>query len=73
MQIDVQLKFKNDPQMAKFLSENSHWYKYLNRNPLSYKNFVEDMKNRYKIRTTDKINNEIDNIELIGNVLDIFK
>lgn len=73
MELDIQSKLKNDQKMRDYLNENSYWYKQLNRNPLNYKRFVETMKDMYKIRTTDKISSVIDNIDIIGNVLDIFK
>ena len=73
MQLDVQMKFAKDEKMAKFLKENSYWYKELNRNPESYKKFVAEMKVKYKLRTTDKVSEVIDNIDLISTVLQTLK
>ncbi len=70
MQLSIQNKLKNDPKMYKFLRENSAWYKELNRNSLNYKTFESNMKELYKLKPTDKINDFIDNIDLVSTVLD---
>ncbi len=66
-------KIKNDPKIYELLKHNSYYLKQINRNPNSYKSFIKDMKEKYKLRTTDKINEAIDNIDIISNVLDILK
>jgi hypothetical protein len=73
MQLEIQLKLQQDPKMANYLKQNSEWYKYLNRNPLNYNNFVKTMKEQYKIRTTDKIGEIVDNIDLVSNILNVLK
>ena len=55
------------------LKENSYYIKALNRQEMDYKTFVNEMKIKYKNRTTDKINKVIDNMDLISSVLDILK
>ena len=70
---DIQYKINNDINLKRFLRENSYWYKELNRNPDNFKYFVEDMKVRYKLTTTDKINRTIDNINMISSFLDVLK
>ena len=73
MQLDIQNNFENDKKMAQFLKENSYWYKDLNRDPDNYKKFVAEMKVKYKLRTTDKVSEVIDNIDLISSVLQTLK
>ena len=73
MRYDIYYKINNDINLKRFLRENSYWYKELNRNPNSFKYFVEDMKVKYKLTTTDKINRTIDNINMISTFLDVFK
>ena len=73
MNITIQKKLENDPKMAELLKQNSYWIKYLNRSELNYKNFVEDMKNKYRLHMTDKISDAIDNIDLITSVLETLK
>ena len=66
-------KIKNNPKMYDILKHNSNYIKELNRNPNSYKKFLSDMKEKYKLRVTDKINEAIDNIDLVSNVLEVLK
>ena len=34
MKINTYLKIKNDPNLQRYIRENSYWYKLLNRNPI---------------------------------------
>ena len=56
-----------------YLKENSYWIKILYRNPLAYNEFKNFVKEKYHLRVTDKISNVIDDIELIGSVIDTIK
>ena len=56
-----------------FLRENSYWYKYLNRRGEYYKDFIEDMKEKYKLKPADKINKIMDNIQMVRTFLDVLK
>ena len=73
MRLDVLMKLESDPKMMNYLKENSEWYKYLNRNPLNYSKFVHAMKEKYKIRSTDKISKVIDNIDTVSSILNVLK
>ncbi len=71
MRFDVQMKLRSNPLYIKFLRENSNWYKYLNRNPDRFDEMVQEMKKKYKLRTTDKINNVIDSVDLITKIFKV--
>ncbi len=73
MTYDNWYRINNDINLKRFLRENSYWYKELNRNPGSFKHFVNEMKVKYKLTTTDKINRTIDNINMITAFLDVLK
>lgn len=73
MQLDLQYRIKQDEKQIMFLRENSYWYKYLNRNNKYYKEFIDDMKDKYKLKPTDKINKMMDNINMVRTFLDILK
>ena len=73
MQRVLQMKFRENPKMKEYLMLNSQWYKQLNRTPNNYKQFENYIKDLYKIRTTDKISNAIENIDLINSVLNVLK
>ena len=73
MNIGTLVKINIDPIQKQFLRENSYWYKYLNRNSKYYKDFINEMKTKYKMTTTDKINKAIDNINMVRTFLDVLK
>ncbi len=73
MQIYLQMQFRENAKSYRQLKENSYYFKELNRGLVDYKKFNEDMKIKYKERVTDKINNVVENMDLISSVLDVLK
>lgn len=73
MNIIIQNKLKENPKMLDYLKENSYWYKELNRNPNSYNNFIDFIKEKYKLRSTDKVETLLSNIDLVSSVLEVLK
>lgn len=67
------MELKKDKRMLDLLKYNSYWLKDLNRDPTSIKRYKENMKSKYRLRTTDKISDAIDNIDIISNVLSALK
>lgn len=73
MRLDVQIKLKNDPMLQKYIRENSYWYKTLNRNPESISILIDEMKEKYKLTTADKINSISEKLDLIKTVMNVLK
>ena len=73
MEIQLQKKIINNPKLYQHLKENSYWIKQLNRNPSSYNDFENFMKEQYKERVTDKMDAMLDNIDLITSFLNAMK
>ena len=73
MKLDVLMNINNDPKQKMFLREYSYWYKYLNRSSIYYKDFLNDMKEKYKLTTSDKINKITKDINMIKSFLDVLK
>ena len=73
MNLETQFKLKNNPLYIKYLRENSYWYKMLNREPNSFKNFEEEVKINYKLRPEDRISQALDYIEMIETVMSTLK
>ncbi len=73
MSYEIQTRIRNDINLKRFLRENSYWYKELNRNEGKFPFFVEEMKIKYQLTTSDKINRTIDNISMIQSFLDVLK
>ena len=73
MQVEVKLKIKKDPNLYRYLRENSYWYKYLNRNPIYIKQLEEEMKEKYRLRSVDKIENISNTMKMLQSFLEIMK
>ena len=73
MNLNLQYKIYQDPKQHQFLRENSYWYKYLNRSEIFYKDFLNDMKDKYKLKPIDKLNKISNDIEMIRTFLDVLK
>lgn len=73
MTLDLQFKIKNNPNYVRFIRENSIWYKILNRNPLEFKNFEAEVKNKYKLNTSDKLNKMIEDIDMLQKFIEVLK
>ncbi len=72
MKLDLQYKIKSNYNYVRFLRENSIWYKYLNRNPVYFKNFDDEMRKEYRLTTKDKLDNLSKNMDKISQIIDIF-
>ena len=70
MKIDTLNKLKEDKKYLTFLRENSQWYKVLNRDSNNLNLFKSKMKEKYHLRTIDKVDNIVDSVDLITKILD---
>ena len=73
MVLDLQFRIKNDERLKQFLRENSYYYKYLNRSPSYLKDIIDDMKDKYGLKPSDRINKMIDNISLMNSFLEALR
>lgn len=73
MNLDIQFKIKNDINYQKYIRENSYWYKILNRTPEAFKDFEEEVKDRYKLRPSDRISKALENLEMIQAIFSTLK
>jgi len=73
MEYFLQSKYLEDKKFKRYLDENSQYIKYLNRNPEYYKEFIKKMKEIYKERTSDKINDAINTIDIVSSILETLK
>ena len=69
MTLELQFKLKSNPLYIKYLHENSHWYKILNRDPELFNNFIEEMKMNYKLRPSDRINKAFSTFEMVSAII----
>lgn len=73
MNLTTLININSDPKQKQFLRENSYWYKYLNRNSSYYKEFISEMKQAYKLTTTDRINKISTDLNMIKSIIDVLK
>ena len=67
----LQNQIKQNPKMYNYLMQNSYYFKRLDQGFLDFKQFSSEIKEKYKLRVTDKISSAMDSIELVSSVLDI--
>lgn len=73
MSIDIQFKIKENPNYKRYLRENSHWYKTLNRDPSTFNTFVSEVKEAYGLRPEDRIKKTLDTLEIMQSLMSSFK
>lgn len=73
MNIKIKLFLDSNPDYKRYLRENSYWYKTLIRDPKMIDVLVEEVKDKYKLRTTDKINNIIDKIDMVSKFINVLR
>lgn len=72
MFIETQMMIRNNPNLYRYLRENSYWYKYLNRSPAFLKEVEEQMKSYYKITPVDKMEKFSNRLDMITSIIDVF-
>lgn len=63
----------NKDKFYDYLKENSFYIKDLNRNPMFYNTFKEQIKTKYHLRMTDKVENVINDIEMVSEIMKVIK
>ncbi|MGM9834190.1 MAG: hypothetical protein ACI31M_00195 [Bacilli bacterium] len=68
MEKSIVIYLKSKKNYYEYFKENSFWIKTLNRgvNVKELENFI---KNKYRLKTTDRISEVIDNLDLINTML----
>ncbi len=73
MKLNILMNINSEPLQKQFLREHSYWYKYLNRSDTYYKEFINDMKEKYKLTTADKLNKISNDINMFRTFLEVLK
>lgn len=71
MNLKTQFAIKNNPYLARYLHENSYWFKMLNRNPNTIQQLEKEMKEKYKMTTKDKMEDLGRKIEFIQSFMNL--
>ncbi len=72
MRYEIRQKIYSDPNLIKYLRENSNWYKRLNRGE-NLELMIEEMKERYGLRFKDKVDKIGTGIDLINAFMNVTK
>lgn len=73
METRIKILLDSNPLYKNYIRNNSYWYKILNRDPTMFNSFIEEVKEKYKLRTTDKINNMVDKIDMISKFINVLR
>ncbi|MBR4619026.1 MAG: YlbE-like family protein [Bacilli bacterium] len=73
MQVNVKIAIEQNPNLKRYLKENSYWYHYLNRDPSYLEMMDEEMKKKYKLTTEDRIEKMYNSISMMSEFLKILK
>ncbi len=69
MSLETQFTLKSNEQYISYLRSHSYWYKELNRDPEKLRDFLEEVRAFYKLRTSDRIEKAIETVEFLESVL----
>ncbi|MBQ1550498.1 MAG: hypothetical protein IIZ67_00210 [Bacilli bacterium] len=73
MNLDTIIKIKSNPNLQRYIKENSYWFKILNRNPKLLSKMNDDMKRAYKLTFEDKIDDLNSKMNLVKAFMDTIK
>ncbi len=71
MSLQCQFYINEKPNLKRFLHENPYYYKYLNRNSSFVYELEKIMKERYKLRLSDKIDDFKNKLDMLNTFIDI--
>ena len=73
MQTNIKILLDSNPVYKEYIRTNSYWYKILNRNPNEIDNFIKEVKEKYKLRMSDRINDIVDKIDMINRFISVLR
>ena len=73
MKTNIKIAIDRNPNLKRYLKENSYWYHYLNRDSSYLPMMEEEMKKKYKLTTEDKIEKMYNSISMMSEFLKILK
>ena len=73
MTLELQFKIKENENYLRYLRQHAYWYKILNRNPLEFKRFEEEVKKEYHLSKVDRLQKAFNTFEMLEKILVSFK
>lgn len=69
----TQKKVFSNNLLHRYIRENSYWYKMLNRNPMLIDKMIQEMKDKYKLNTGDKIERLQERLNFVESLLRVIE
>lgn len=69
----TQKKVFSNNLLHRYIRENSYWYKMLNRNPMLIDKMIQEMKDKYKLNTGDKIERLQERLNFVESLLKVIE
>lgn len=73
MRVDTQFRIQSNPELYRYLSENSYWIKYLNRDREFLPMMEDEMKKQYKLTAGDKVEQISHSLEMITSLINLLR
>ncbi len=73
MEVSVALKIRENKKLYEYLKRHSYYYIKLNRNKDHYEELLKEFKKYNREENMNKINDAIDNAEMISSILKIME
>ena len=73
MEYYLQQKLEEDKKFKRYLDENSGFIKFLNRDPIYYKQFIKEMKKVYKERPSDRLTDAMNTVNIVSSIISTLK
>lgn len=73
MDTKIKILLDSNPNYKKYLRSNSYWYKTLNRDPQMIDVFINEVREKYRLRTSDRINDFIDKMNMLSKFINVLR
>ena len=69
MSLETQFTLRSNEQYITYLRSHSYWYKELKQKKKKLRDFIEEVRIFYKLRTSDRIEKAIETVEFLESIL----
>ncbi len=71
MELSIVLEIEKDAKLHEYLMHHSYWYRLLNRDQKNFEALKKEYKTFKRNANFDKVNNVVENLELVSNIMKI--
>lgn len=73
MSPEIIVRLSNDSKLREYLRNNSYWYKYLNRDKNSFKDFIKAYKASNRSEKIKKAGSAVETLNTVNSIFKILK